>query len=201
MRVLPFLLVPAALAAAGCANLPFFGQSGPTVTTTAAPPGAAPGTPTDELPDAPAPRVAAPTPATAVNEPAIPAIVAPPIRPGSAGQAPAAPSAAPTYPGAPATAVGGGLPPAPAASRIAMEPGLYRCELNRRVLVRRIAADGQSVVVNWSNRDHTLQAVVSRAGALRYDDEQTGLAWITIPGKSILLDTKKGQQLANECRL
>ncbi len=82
-----------------------------------------------------------------------------------------------------------------------LEPGLYRCELNRQVMVRQVAADGQSVVIQWLKRDYTLTAVLSRAGALRYDDIVSGLAWITIPGKSMLLDTKKGSQLANECRL
>lgn len=110
-------------------------------------------------------------------------------------------SAAPTYPAPPGNPVVA-IPASPdPGGRFVVEPGLYRCELNRRVLVRRIADDGRSVVVNWLNKDHTLVAVVSRAGALRFDDAATGLAWITIPGKSMLLDTKKGQQLANECRL
>ena len=109
-------------------------------------------------------------------------------------------SAAPNYPAPPGNPVVRSGPP-DAANAIVLEPGLYRCELSRRVLVRQVAADGRSIVLQWLNKDHTLQSVVSRAGALRYDDAQSGLAWITIPGKSLLLDVKKGQQLANECRL
>ena len=82
-----------------------------------------------------------------------------------------------------------------------MEPGLYRCELNRRVTVRRIADDGRSMVISWDGKDHALDAVEARTGALRYENSKQGLMWLTIVGKSMLLDTRKGQQLANECKL
>ncbi|MFO1195739.1 MAG: hypothetical protein U1E86_02045 [Burkholderiaceae bacterium] len=81
------------------------------------------------------------------------------------------------------------------------EPGLYRCELNRRVTLRRVAADGRSVVLNWLGKDHTLDAVQARTGALRFENPSSGLMWLVIVGKSMLLDTRRGQQLANECKL
>lgn len=91
--------------------------------------------------------------------------------------------------------------PAASTDLLALEPGLYRCELDRRVVVRRIAQDGRSAVLNWSSHDYTLRRVPSRSGAVRLEDPNSGLAWIVIVGKSILLDMKKGQQLANECKL
>ena len=45
-------------------------------------------------------------------------------------------------------------------------------------------------------------ALVSLLGAVAvYAGEQSGLTWITVVGKSMLLDTKRGKQLANECRV
>ncbi len=82
-----------------------------------------------------------------------------------------------------------------------MDAGLYRCELNRRVMVRRVADDGMSMVISWDGKDHTLDAVQARTGALRYENPKQGLMWLVIVGKSMLLDTRKGQQLANECKL
>ncbi|MBP8308274.1 MAG: MliC family protein [Burkholderiaceae bacterium] len=78
---------------------------------------------------------------------------------------------------------------------------MYRCELNRRVVVRRIAPDGQSMVINWLGKDATLQAVRARTGALRFESVQAGMVWIVIVGKSMLLDSRAGRTLANECKL
>ncbi|RPH45271.1 MAG: hypothetical protein EHM87_07055 [Burkholderiales bacterium] len=84
--------------------------------------------------------------------------------------------------------------------RIAMPAGAYRCELGRSVQVRDVSADMRTAVLRWGSRDYTLQAVHARSGALRYEDANSGLAWIVIPGTSMLLDTREGQRLANACR-
>lgn len=78
--------------------------------------------------------------------------------------------------------------------------GTYRCELNRKVDVRHVANDLQSAVLHWDRRDYTMRAVNTASGALRYEDAASGLVWIVIVGKSMLLDTKLGRQLANECK-
>ena len=92
-------------------------------------------------------------------------------------------------------------PPFSAGGSLNLEPGLYRCELNRRVVLRRIAPDGQSLVINWLGKDATLQAVQARTGALRFENTPAGLVWLVIVGKSMLLDSRQGRTLANECRL
>jgi hypothetical protein len=84
--------------------------------------------------------------------------------------------------------------------RIAMPSGAYRCEFGRSVQVRDVSADRRTAVLRWGSRDFTLRAVQARSGALRYEDETSGLAWIVIPGTSMLLDTREGQRLANACR-
>lgn len=82
-----------------------------------------------------------------------------------------------------------------------IRPGVYRCDLNRLVDVRQISSDRQSAVLYWDRRVYTLQAVATETGALRYEDKTSGLTWITITGKSMLLDTRQGRQLANDCRV
>lgn len=84
---------------------------------------------------------------------------------------------------------------------IRFDPGLYRCELKREVLVHSVAADRGHAMIKWRKRDYRLTAVQARSGALRYEDPISGLMWIVILDKSMLLDTKHGRQLANECRL
>lgn len=130
--------------------------------------------------------------------------------------APAAPAAAPTTVAAAeaptAVASAAGLP-APAAAVQAVSPasifnpaglpfsaGMYQCELNRKVHVRSVTPDLQSAVLSWDRKEYTMRAVGTRTGALRYEDAASGLVWLVIVGKSMLLDTRRGQQLANECK-
>ena len=84
---------------------------------------------------------------------------------------------------------------------LAHPAGIYQCELNRRVQVRSVSADLQFATLNWDRKDYTLRAVGTRSGALRYEDNASGLVWLVIVGKSMLLDTKNGKQLANECKV
>jgi len=83
---------------------------------------------------------------------------------------------------------------------IVFKPGRYRCELGQSVEVRTVSADQQTAVLKWRTRDYTLRAVDARSGALRYEDASSGLVWLVIHGKSMLLDTRQGQRLADACR-
>lgn len=84
---------------------------------------------------------------------------------------------------------------------LTMQVGLYRCDLNRRVEVRSMAADRSSMVIAWLGKEHMMTGVDSATGALRYENRDDGLTFLIIVGKAMLLDSHKGQQLANECRL
>jgi Membrane-bound lysozyme-inhibitor of c-type lysozyme len=88
--------------------------------------------------------------------------------------------------------------PAPTMS---IDTGLYRCELGVRVTVKKIAPDKSTLILNWKNKDHTLAAVGTQSGALRFEEKSSGLVWMAIVGKSQLLDSKLGQRLANDCNL
>lgn len=84
--------------------------------------------------------------------------------------------------------------------RIAYAPGAYRCELGRSVQVRTVSADLRTTELRWAGGDYTLRSVEARSGALRYEDADSGLAWIVLKDRSMLLDTKAGQRLANACK-
>jgi hypothetical protein len=101
-----------------------------------------------------------------------------------------------TVPGPSAGRVPAGFNP----YRIAFEAGTYRCELGRRVEIRSVSADQRSTVLRWGEGDYTLRSVDARSGALRYEDAGSGLAWIVLKDRAMLLDTRAGQRLANACR-
>jgi hypothetical protein len=76
----------------------------------------------------------------------------------------------------------------------------YNCELNHKVTTYHNANDDSQIAVRWQNRLYRLDRVGTSSGANRFENQRIGLVWIGIPAKSMLLDSKKGQQLANECR-
>ncbi len=85
--------------------------------------------------------------------------------------------------------------------KLEFKPGTYRCEMKREVHVSQVSDDGRSAILRFNKRDYPVKAVEARTGALRYEDAGSGLVWLVIVGKSMLLDTRKGEQLANECKV
>ena len=76
----------------------------------------------------------------------------------------------------------------------------YNCELGNQFTVYKKSDDPSYINLQWRNKMHRMLRTATTTGADRYEDRQTGLVWINIPAKSMLLDIKKGSQLANECR-
>lgn len=78
--------------------------------------------------------------------------------------------------------------------------GTYRCELGKKVEIQRDARNPDSIKVSWHGKRHTLQRYDSTSGLPRYEDRQNGLVWIDLPWKSVLMDSKTGSPIANECK-
>jgi membrane-bound inhibitor of C-type lysozyme len=76
----------------------------------------------------------------------------------------------------------------------------YSCELNNKVVIYTSDKDDSHVSLRWQNHLHRLDRVGTTTGAQRFEDQKTGLVWIGIPAKGILLDSKHNHQLANECK-
>ncbi len=75
----------------------------------------------------------------------------------------------------------------------------FHCELGRKLTVYNSTANHQQIGLRWKNKLHRLDRVETKTGADRFENSKDGLVWIVIPSKSMLLDSRKGQQLANEC--
>jgi len=78
--------------------------------------------------------------------------------------------------------------------------GTYRCEMGKKVEIQRDASNANSIKINWQGNRHTLQRYDSTSGLPRYEDRKNGLVWIDLPWKSVLMDSKTGSPLANECK-
>lgn len=78
--------------------------------------------------------------------------------------------------------------------------GDYRCESGLKLEIRRNPANAGLLELNWRGSRYTLQRIDSSSGLPRYEDSSSGLVWIDLPWKSVLMDRDSGRPLANECR-
>lgn len=76
----------------------------------------------------------------------------------------------------------------------------YSCELSNNVTVYTNASDNDHIALRWKQKLYRLKRVDTSTGANRFENHKSGLVWIGIPTKGMLLDSHRGQQLANECK-
>ncbi|EIJ48080.1 hypothetical protein GWL_23220 [Herbaspirillum sp. GW103] len=76
----------------------------------------------------------------------------------------------------------------------------FQCEMGQKLTIWKNEADDKHIAIRWNKRIHRLTRVATTTGANRFENHKMGLVWIGIPAKGLLLDSKKGQQLANECK-
>ena len=76
----------------------------------------------------------------------------------------------------------------------------YSCALGDKVTIYSNAGDDKHIGLRWNKRLLRLTRVDTTTGANRFENRRQGIVWIGIPAKGILLDSKKGLQLANECK-
>lgn len=79
--------------------------------------------------------------------------------------------------------------------------GAYRCESGLKLEIRRNPANANLLELNWRGSRYTLERTDSSSGLPRYEDSSSGLVWIDLPWKSVLMDRDSGRPLANECRV
>jgi membrane-bound inhibitor of C-type lysozyme len=76
----------------------------------------------------------------------------------------------------------------------------YACELNNKLTIYTNEGDDAHIALRWKDRLQQLDRVGTTTGAQRFENVKTGLIWIGIPAKGMLLDSKQNRQLANECK-
>lgn len=79
--------------------------------------------------------------------------------------------------------------------------GNFSCELGNKVELRMDGRVTDGVTLEWKGRSYTMNPVSTSTGAVRLENKGEGLVWIQIPSKSMLLNSKIGQQLANDCKV
>lgn len=80
-----------------------------------------------------------------------------------------------------------------------LKAGHVSCEMGQGFDVRKVDTSS-SVELVWKKKDYVLKKVNTTTGAYRYEDAASGLVLIQIPAKMLLLNSKLGQRLADECK-
>ncbi len=74
------------------------------------------------------------------------------------------------------------------------------CERNQRVTVGGDIGRDPAVDLRWQGMLYRMLRVRTSTGAHRFEDPVSGLILISIPGKAMLLDGRRGEPVANDCR-
>lgn len=74
------------------------------------------------------------------------------------------------------------------------------CELGQRLSVIGDVIRDNVIELGWRGQLYSLHRVATSTGAHRFEDPVSGLIWISIPEKAMLLDGSKGEPVANGCR-
>ena len=74
------------------------------------------------------------------------------------------------------------------------------CELGNSVTVTRDPQTSAGFVVQMHSHTFHMTPVVSHTGAVRLEDAQAGAMWLQLANKSMLMNSKVGQRMADECQ-
>ena len=77
--------------------------------------------------------------------------------------------------------------------------GVLRCELGASVTLTNDPQSPGYFNVQGKNFRYRMFPVVSSTGAIRLEDRQAGAVWLQLSNKSMLMNQKAGQRMADEC--
>jgi len=172
----------------GAANVPMTGQATAPMTTPTNAPTTAP-EPVRQSAGAPALPAIGAAGAASIKTPPSAALSVPPSSPPVPRNSASSPSDTPAL--------------APSLPKVdhKRHAGNYRCDHGRTIRIADVPDQLDVILLTWQGTQHRLERVRSNSGAERFEELATGLVWILIPGKAMLLSTNQGRALANECHL
>ncbi len=78
--------------------------------------------------------------------------------------------------------------------------GRMVCELNNFVTVTPDPQSATHFIVQMQKYTYHMSPVETTTGAIRLEDAQAGAMWLQLPNKSMLMNSKLGQRMADECQ-
>ena len=78
--------------------------------------------------------------------------------------------------------------------------GRMVCELGNSVTVTSDPQQASRFIVQMKKNTYYMTPVETTTGAVRLEDAQAGAMWLQLPNKSMLMNSKLGQRMADECQ-
>ncbi len=78
--------------------------------------------------------------------------------------------------------------------------GRMVCELGNTVTVSPDPQQPARFIVQMKKNTYLMTPVATTTGAVRLEDAQAGAMWLQLPNKSMLMNSKLGQRMADECQ-
>lgn len=77
--------------------------------------------------------------------------------------------------------------------------GDSQCEFGQRISLRPHPSLPGRFLLEHRGLKHVLTPLPTTTGVVRLEERRTGLVWLQVPVKSMLMDGKKGQRVADNC--
>ncbi|MGB0127464.1 MAG: hypothetical protein WBP72_07485 [Rhodocyclaceae bacterium] len=85
--------------------------------------------------------------------------------------------------------------------QLKLASGLYHCDEGVEIAIERSPSNPRQIALDWKGQRFALDRNNSASGLPRYEHRASGLVWIDLPWKGMLLDSGTGRPLASECRV
>lgn len=85
-----------------------------------------------------------------------------------------------------------------AASRVYV--GVADCDQGQQVKLTPVAGQSGHFKLEFKKASYTLVPEETTTGAVRLEDKKAGIVWLQIPSKSMLMNAKIGQRVADGCK-
>jgi hypothetical protein len=73
------------------------------------------------------------------------------------------------------------------------------CHGNQQIKIEALADKPGTFKLTHAKKSYTLVPEETSTGAVRLEDKKAGMVWIQIPAKSMLMNAKLGQRVADHC--
>ncbi len=78
--------------------------------------------------------------------------------------------------------------------------GKAKCEFDQSIDVAAVAGKKGYFNVAFKGKTYTMVPEATSTGAVRLEDKKAGMMWLQIANKSMLMNTKAGQRMVDNCQ-
>ena len=78
--------------------------------------------------------------------------------------------------------------------------GKMQCEFDQAVDIAAVHGKAGHFNLGYKGKNYTLVPEATTTGAIRLEDKKNGVMWLQIANKSMLMNTKAGQRMVDNCQ-